>query len=189
MDTNSIQPIKKDSELVLANERTTIRSFEMGFINTTNAVGVLPVSIVASYLFTVCLVSILSGNLIFTGAIVPVIFTSSFVTVVIWMGLSLFRWPLPVRVTLAVWSALVVGLLALIQMLSGHFLPENQGASLIFKILTNGYVLTTYIIPSVVAGSIALIPYLYREHLIKTELLLDSVGKICRVDENGREQV
>lgn len=168
MDTNSIQPIKKDPRLARTH------SFDLGFINTTNALGVFPISIIASFLFTLCLVSILSQQLVFTGVVVTVIFGSACVTVVLWIGLSLFRWPLPLRLILAVWSALTVGLLALIQMLSGHFLPWEKGSSLVFTILTNGYVVTTYIIPSVVAGSVALLPYLYREHLNKNGLITAS---------------
>ncbi|HIA51582.1 MAG TPA: hypothetical protein EYN91_05765 [Candidatus Melainabacteria bacterium] len=171
MDTNSIQSIKKDAELARTH------SFDLGFINTTNALGVLPVSIMASFLFTLCLVSILSQKLVISGVVITVIFASVCVTVGIWIGLSLFRWPLPLRVILAFWSALTVGLLALIQMLSGHFLPLEKGSSLVFTILTNGYVLTTYIIPSVVAGSVALLPYLYREHLNKNAYITTSDDK------------
>lgn len=178
MDNNPIQQIEKTSELSVSNSNRS-GGFERFFVDTTNVLGVFPISIIGSYLFTSCLASILSGQLVFSGAIVSVILTSCAVSIFIWFTLSWFRWPLASKLSLAIWSSITAGLLSLIQVLYVLNMPTGEitwanSASCFFSLFTNGYVLNTYVIPSFTASMAALVPYLYREHLNKNELITSS---------------
>lgn len=183
MDTNSIQPVK-NLELEEANTSEEL-SFAKGYLRTTNALGVWPISLVSS-LLTLGLLAVFIDPTSLNFAVVASNSLSGFFVVIFsWLLFSWFRWPLVLKVVFSTWAAILAGVLPHILIFQTTILPMHPSLA-ILPYLQGVFAICG--IPSLVISVAAITPYLVTELLEKKCLLSEQIGQISQINEDGREQ-
>lgn len=186
MDTNSIQRTENTNELSVNNSDPS-GGLKRFFLDTTNALGVWPVSLCFSCLTVWPLVSLVdatlnSGSAVFV--VLSVAASSWLVGIGMWIVLSWFRWPLPLKVILSVWGSILAGLMVFGPIF--QIVELTNPGSLVSALFSKACFLTL-ILPSTTVSVIALLPYFYGEHVKRKTCLLNA-SKPLLEEGDSREQ-
>jgi hypothetical protein len=180
MDTNSIQPIT-NTELKEASASKQV-SFAHGYLRTTSALGVWPISAISSVAAVGLLTFFMGQFFVFA---VGSLLSSFAITIVCWLGLSWFRWPVALKAVLSVWAAIFAGLMPLLFTFnSGHF--YNITAHSVMGLLF--FVFVTMVIPPLTISVVTVLPYVITELLQRNNSIAEDTVKICQSRKNGEEQ-
>lgn len=180
MDTNSIQPVG-NSELREANPSGEI-SFADSYLRTTNALGVWPIATAFSVLAVGALTILMGPFFVFA---LNTVLSSYVITLVCWLGLSWFRWPITLKAVLSVWAAIFAGLIPLLLTVMKAEPVYNVTAYSVMAFSL--FVFVTMVIPPFAISVVTLLPYVIAELLLKDKSI-PGVGKICQNKKNGEEQ-
>jgi len=181
MDTKSIQPIEQNA-VAISDSTEVVQGFEGGFLRTTKALGVWPISLVSGLsVFTVF-------SMVLSGHEFPLEISNFFFcflsTVVIWLALSWFRLPSVVKAVLSIWACLVIGILPLFTALESVMFRVITTQAMIKLLQT---LLLYWLMPYLSIGLAAVVPYFLNESFLKTRLLKsDSNGLIEKHEDKAQ---
>lgn len=134
------------------------------------ALGVWQLSLVSCGLFTVILALILALIIDTTSSFLCVIavgMQSWIASFVVWVVLSQFRWPVALRLIFALWLSVYLAIKPVYDLALG-----TDFASF-WPMLGSFFTITTFILPALATGTVALLPYVCREHLNRKEIARD----------------
>lgn len=131
------------------------------------ALGVWQLSLVGCGLFTVILALILALIINTTSSFLCVIavgMQSWIASFLVWVLLSRFRWPVALRLIFSLWVSVFLAIKPVFDLAFGtdfaSFWPS----------LVSFFTITTFILPALATGTVALLPYIYREHLDRIKI-------------------
>jgi hypothetical protein len=186
MDNNPIQCTENPNELSVRNSEPS-GGLERFFVDTTNALGVWPISLCFSCLAVWPLVSLVDAALSSGSAVYVVLLVAAnswLVGICMWIVLSWFRWPLHLKVILSIWGSILAGLMVFVPIFK--IVDLTIPGSFVNSLFSKACFLTL-ILPSATVSLIALLPYFYGEHLRSKTCLLNA-SKPLLEEGDGREQ-
>jgi hypothetical protein len=180
MDKNSIQPVT-NSELREAKVSSEL-SFAEGYLRTTSALGVWPISLVSSLLAMGTLAAFIDPSSLKFEVIVSNSLSSFLIAIFTWLALSWFRWPLVLKLVISTWAAFFAGILPHILLFQTSIFPMHPGLNTLQYIQS---VLAMFGIPSLAISATTVLPYVVSDILKNKILLSKQVTQITQVKETA----
>lgn len=150
-------------------------SFEKWFLDLT-ALGIWQLSLV-SYLLLMAVPTIVLGiifdpNCAFFGTALSSGFVAWIGSVAVWLLLAQFRWPVCLRLIIALWVSVYLALQPWIETVM------HIDLGCVLMILIHPVVVMPTVLPALAASFVALLPYVYREKLNNSKPLQGSANLI-----------
>lgn len=183
MDTNSMQPIT-NSELREVKGSAEL-SFAEGYLRTTSALGVWPISLFSSLLAMGTLAAFINPYSLNFEVIVSNSLSSFLIAIFTWLSLSWFRWPLVLKLVISTWAAFFAGLLPHILLFQTSIFPMHPGLNTLHYIQS---VLAMYGIPSLTITATTVFPYVVTDILKNKILLSKQSTNITQIEETAESK-